>query len=368
MCGEICPTHEYCQKCCKIDKLNHIVDMIEFITYKDCDVDKDPIIVLPCGHFYTMTTLDGIFDVSQAYTKSDEEYTEIKPIARNDNIKPKCCPDCRAVVHSVSRYGRLLSFLRLQFLERKHLMAIGRSLTACANKLSKTTSKDRNALIKIEKNVLKVLKDMENGPTQKVFAACGGNEQVHVPSPPSKSVIQALQLLGQTYARLTVKAADENHQKSISSFEEAIAISDDTSSYRLGAEARISLVKVQLEWIGPDERLVNILDEVLMKTIFSSFAEVTEEAMKLKEHIKAGNSIKNVIDAMSVHDGYNYGGSWADHWYECPNGHPYFIGNCGQAMQTAKCAECGEEVGGSNHRLLPTNKQSDTIRRVLDRS
>ena len=24
------------------------------------------------------------------------------------------------------------------------------------------------------------------------------------------------------------------------------------------------------------------------------------------------------------------------HWFTCPNGHPYFIGECGGAMQTGK--------------------------------
>jgi hypothetical protein len=27
-------------------------------------------------------------------------------------------------------------------------------------------------------------------------------------------------------------------------------------------------------------------------------------------------------------------------WFECPNGHPYVIGECGGAMQVAICPEC----------------------------
>ncbi|CAD7957434.1 unnamed protein product [Amoebophrya sp. A120] len=41
----------------------------------------------------------------------------------------------------------------------------------------------------------------------------------------------------------------------------------------------------------------------------------------------------------------------------CPNGHPYYIGDCGQAYTQAKCPECGEDVGGSAHNLLATNKR-----------
>jgi hypothetical protein len=44
------------------------------------------------------------------------------------------------------------------------------------------------------------------------------------------------------------------------------------------------------------------------------------------------------------------------HWYKCPNGHIYVIGDCGGAMQVGQCNECGERIGGSSHRLLPSNR------------
>ncbi|KXJ96514.1 hypothetical protein Micbo1qcDRAFT_113696 [Microdochium bolleyi] len=37
------------------------------------------------------------------------------------------------------------------------------------------------------------------------------------------------------------------------------------------------------------------------------------------------------------------------HWYRCVNGHPFTVGECGMPMQLARCPECGEGVGGSNH-------------------
>lgn len=33
------------------------------------------------------------------------------------------------------------------------------------------------------------------------------------------------------------------------------------------------------------------------------------------------------------------------HWFKCPNGHPYAIGECGGAMETSKCNECGADIG-----------------------
>ena len=43
------------------------------------------------------------------------------------------------------------------------------------------------------------------------------------------------------------------------------------------------------------------------------------------------------------------------HWYTCPNGHVYAIGECGGATQESTCPECGERIGGTSHRLLDTN-------------
>ncbi|XP_013164299.1 PREDICTED: NFX1-type zinc finger-containing protein 1-like [Papilio xuthus] len=48
----------------------------------------------------------------------------------------------------------------------------------------------------------------------------------------------------------------------------------------------------------------------------------------------------------------------AGHWYKCPNGHFYCIGECGGAMEVGQCVECGARIGGSSHRLLGTNSHA----------
>ncbi|GLC70778.1 hypothetical protein PLESTF_001032300 [Pleodorina starrii] len=35
----------------------------------------------------------------------------------------------------------------------------------------------------------------------------------------------------------------------------------------------------------------------------------------------------------------------------CPNGHAYFVGECGCPTQAGSCYECGAQVGGSGHLL-----------------
>lgn len=48
-------------------------------------------------------------------------------------------------------------------------------------------------------------------------------------------------------------------------------------------------------------------------------------------------------------------GTGAGHWFACPNGHAYYIGDCGGAMEESTCPECGATVGGGQHRLRPDN-------------
>ncbi|KAG7326586.1 hypothetical protein KOW79_009987 [Hemibagrus wyckioides] len=43
------------------------------------------------------------------------------------------------------------------------------------------------------------------------------------------------------------------------------------------------------------------------------------------------------------------------HWYKCPNGHVYAIGDCGGAMVRSQCPECKATIGGANHTLTEGN-------------
>jgi hypothetical protein len=98
----------------------------------------------------------------------------------------------------------------------------------------------------------------------------------------------------------------------------------------------------------------------LLQWIFDQnrMPEMKEQASKLLESLKDNQRkvLAEVVAAMNIVEGYNYGGGWTSHWYECANGHPYFIGDCGGAMQTATCVECGELIGGQSHNLVGSNR------------
>ncbi|XP_022783821.1 E3 ubiquitin-protein ligase rnf213-alpha-like [Stylophora pistillata] len=51
-------------------------------------------------------------------------------------------------------------------------------------------------------------------------------------------------------------------------------------------------------------------------------------------------------------------------WYQCPRGHPYYIGDCGRPVEVKVCPECKVQIGGSGYRL----SQGNTIAQRGDRT
>ncbi|GMH37812.1 hypothetical protein BSKO_05685 [Bryopsis sp. KO-2023] len=71
-----------------------------------------------------------------------------------------------------------------------------------------------------------------------------------------------------------------------------------------------------------------------------------------------------VLDLLATvvqHDDTFVSTDGAGHIYTCPNGHIYIIANCGQAMQTSTCPECGETIGGRSHQLVGENARAENI-------
>jgi hypothetical protein len=59
------------------------------------------------------------------------------------------------------------------------------------------------------------------------------------------------------------------------------------------------------------------------------------------------NERREIVQAMGMSKG---------HWFKCPNGHIYAIGDCGGASVESRCNECHARIGGTGHRLLGDNR------------
>ena len=55
------------------------------------------------------------------------------------------------------------------------------------------------------------------------------------------------------------------------------------------------------------------------------------------------------------------------HWYNCENGHPFTIGECGQPMEMATCPICGAMIGGQSHRAVDGVTRATELEREFER-
>jgi hypothetical protein len=74
-------------------------------------------------------------------------------------------------------------------------------------------------------------------------------------------------------------------------------------------------------------------------------------------HVQAGRLTADeaamIFESMPELSGRGY--TSEGHWFCCPNGHVYTVGECGGAMETSQCPECGAVIGGSSHQLDSSN-------------
>jgi hypothetical protein len=108
ICGENCPSKDFCQECCTSEFKERVVDYLEFTTYQHIDLDADPIVVLPCNHFYSRSSLDKAMEIGNVYViDKNDQFVESIPNGSMTVQKPQCLL-CRSPVSKVQRYNRVI--------------------------------------------------------------------------------------------------------------------------------------------------------------------------------------------------------------------------------------------------------------------
>jgi hypothetical protein len=139
LCGEICPGKNFCQECLSkslsnLSKsmLDQVVDLLEFTTYRDLNLNEQPILVMDCKHFFAMDTLDGVVDLQKYYG------IDGKCVAVDNELSiPPACPTCRSPIIQIFRYGRIIKQAMLDQSEKRvyyHIKSGLREATALVEK------------------------------------------------------------------------------------------------------------------------------------------------------------------------------------------------------------------------------------------
>jgi hypothetical protein len=77
--------------------------------------------------------------------------------------------------------------------------------------------------------------------------------------------------------------------------------------------------------------------------------DIFKSLMKLVKVELSSIEKKMIATAMGLQKG---------HWFKCPNGHVYCIGECARAVEESKCPDCKLSIGGTRYKLISDNTQA----------
>ncbi|KAI9142789.1 hypothetical protein BKA69DRAFT_1113975 [Paraphysoderma sedebokerense] len=477
ICGEICPPSNLCPVHCSAEIKDQIVDMIMFSKYSEINADETPIIFLPCAHFFTAETMDGLLSLSNYYTKGTSAgWDPTLPPLPEDFSNIPTCPECRAPIKNVRRYGRMIKKALLDVAEKKFIkmssdkihaleeemanlsVSLDDDFTAKLVRLVQTfgtpkgeapSEKDltsckipKSQLDGIRQDVISrfdrtrkatndVLKFIRRSPNQHVYESSVATIKSHqsdvsvdipIPKPYKRFENECLRLKAEICFKETLLLKDitykveaslgssnkykqtllrcysaytrRNYDKVFEFMIEALDVLDESTDKRSYMDTSVVLAQYKLsslefEWklamidssINTPELVKSIKDRCLaeveklrqllknglnFRDLVLIIENVITQLLKLEENVQNGITeveLKQIVSAMKDDLG-SWGGT---HWYRCPNGHPYAIGECGGAMQTSTCPECGATIGGASHSLTQGNSASAELNALANR-
>lgn len=124
----------------------------------------------------------------------------------------------------------------------------------------------------------------------------------------------------------------------------------------------LELDLVEEKLMRPIDRILEQWDELITRLSTVTFSGAPLSMTELSAIVKAFPDSAYSTVCLTTTD-RNF---LADrgHWYTCPNGHIFSIGECGGAMEVRRCNECGEAIGGGGHRLLQGNQHAHVMESI----
>uniref|UniRef100_M4BLR6 Uncharacterized protein n=1 Tax=Hyaloperonospora arabidopsidis (strain Emoy2) TaxID=559515 RepID=M4BLR6_HYAAE len=391
VCGEDCPTPEYCQVCGDDNIKERVADVIMFRTYGEVDPSEDPVLVLSCcSMVYTMETLDGTLHMGKFY---DSNGNPRGPLPGDYMSMPQC-PNCSKPIRNLRRYGRVTKRAAIDSADKNFISHAQRQLIRLQER---TNAAIENGSVTDDRTLRHDLRSfgvtVKRPPCQKVYEACvalvtkgmggQGGGDVYIDSSTLPVPNSSFQYLGHFYllsAQLSMLGDNISTRTRAQQYaRQAVDLFAEGSFEVQAREARLLLVQILLadaeaklsktvenreERKKAVEKLATEACELLrgLRASGSSFMsrhgnDVELLGQRLVRIIKRASSatyyqsvsmeeMKLIKMAMQT----EFRGS--GHWYRCINGHSYSIGECGMAMEETRCPECGAPVGGAHHQFV----------------
>jgi hypothetical protein len=314
-------------------------------------------------------------------------------------IQPKCCPRCKTPVKICLRYGDIIrnAFGDIVNAKKKILHLKGNplvffentsgQLSRCRHLVMKCQRLKNSLVETIDKNLGVIdhqLKPKKNGKGNNVNPSLGSDTrfQIEVKLDVFERILELIEKTFSvweiTFRQIasypsaeTMKPEVLNEffgflQKLLRSLTERVRIS--TNEYRAVIREldRLDFVRayfllqsaLTFPVVGSPSPENLLIQSQLMKNIRvlddGQKVEIKAAIKTLGVKLRTGIGIsdkerKEIVQAMGMGQG---------HWFKCPNGHIYAIGDCGGAMVESRCNECHASIGGTRHQILSDNRHA----------
>lgn len=369
------------------------MDLITMSTYREHDLSEEPVLVLDCGHMFTLSTLDGHVALTQYYREDGPvEFSRVPT-----------CPDCRTPITSTQRYGRPVKKAMVDTLMQRYILLSRRGMDSANTKLQALERRLADSAKAFSDPEKVQLKQIANGirrlttklpPTQQVYeASAAAAQRMGTPADVARDIVMRPPPIGicleakvylvkanilliksqlesvlkkgpmdekakllvnkmEVHLREIQSAAVESQHQQVAAFAACeLATFLATVSFRMQGSAKQNEIAVKVR------ALCEHLETHPLLSIRDRYRDETARLRRLVVTGLSAEEIREVIHAMGsgMSALYDYG-SGAGHWYTCPNSHVYYIGNCGGAMQESVCPECGAGIGGMSYQLQAGNR------------
>jgi len=330
MCGELC-AKSMCTIC------NPSIKEIFFGNEEDEDARF--VQLQDCSHIFEVTMMDHYMD----------------SVENGGAIKLKECPQCKTPIRRSFRYGnsvkQALANIEKVKIKAAELQAILENLVnTLQEKVNQQLGNPDMQPVKVYLTVIKGrlkkrLAEDEVAVIQNqlnFFPSFGSFLKTLLNFPPGTTYVEmALKEHTALMETLTRQNLSEQQFSELSSSLKILAMKVDV-------EQLLTPAKFQL--LQEDTSFLQQLRRELQQPMKE------EERLKKKERLdKIKRCLHQEVTKEERAQIVRAMGFGQGHWFQCPNGHVYAIGECGGATETAKCNECGASIGGSNHALLSNN-------------
>ncbi|CDW86632.1 UNKNOWN [Stylonychia lemnae] len=304
LCGDKCPN--VCRQC----NPNHETFEIFFGPEDD---EQSRFVEIDCGHIFESTSLD--------YWINQKDKEEVKDDDLNQNnatfVKFPECPRCKQSIRKCSRYQNRINsvlndinILKLKIQDQQH------QLQSKENSLKQAYEQLKNLLKECTKHY----------------------------------VIEGMPILEEWMKKLSIP---KKTSIALHNLERKLLLIQLLISYFK------YLSQVQWQMVIQNNNLEKkclkyIKDLKSKKFVVSD--DFLEKCKLLAGKVDKSMNFKDFIQSLGKAIGISGG-----KWFKCKNGHYYAIGDCGGAMEKARCPECQEVIGGSNHQLAAGNQHAREI-------